>query len=363
MGTRADDRPRSEFVGASDAAAAVGLNPWVSRFDLWARKTGRISESTIEERPAVRAGIALEPVVREQLRLYHDQVHLVRDPEKDEFWLHENELVGAHPDGGIEMTHPTLELPGEGVLEVKNVGSYVFDQIQEEGLPASHVLQIQQTMGLMEAPWGAFAIHGREAWQTLLFPMGPDQKIIDYLIEQGAKFMRDHVQADVAPEMFPDETIPDIPILGRSLVHVEGDETWEDLMEEYRLYRDASKAVKEVWEDGKPDDEGDFEVGLKSRLKAKMVELDTEIAVGAGWKIIYKPDTKQRQFERNMLTEMAPFVPDDVQEVLGELMGGEEAAAVWAELSLRTRLAGDDERLFRKVPRPYGPQGFAQKED
>ena len=44
-------------------------------------------------------------------------------------------------------------------------------------------------------------------------------------------------------------------------------------------------------------------------------------------------------------------------------MGGEEAAAVWAELSLRTRLAGDDARLFRNVPRPYGPTGFKQKED
>lgn len=33
---------RSHFIGGSDAAAVVGLNPWVSPYALWAEKTGRI---------------------------------------------------------------------------------------------------------------------------------------------------------------------------------------------------------------------------------------------------------------------------------------------------------------------------------
>ena len=33
---------RSKYIGGSDAAAVVGLNPWVSPYSLWAEKTGKV---------------------------------------------------------------------------------------------------------------------------------------------------------------------------------------------------------------------------------------------------------------------------------------------------------------------------------
>lgn len=33
---------RSKYIGGSDAAAVVGLNPWVSPYSLWAEKTGKL---------------------------------------------------------------------------------------------------------------------------------------------------------------------------------------------------------------------------------------------------------------------------------------------------------------------------------
>ena len=33
---------RSHYIGGSDAAAVVGLNPFASQYSLWAEKTGRV---------------------------------------------------------------------------------------------------------------------------------------------------------------------------------------------------------------------------------------------------------------------------------------------------------------------------------
>ena len=33
---------RSKYIGGSDAAAVIGLNPWVSPYSLWAEKTGKV---------------------------------------------------------------------------------------------------------------------------------------------------------------------------------------------------------------------------------------------------------------------------------------------------------------------------------
>jgi len=360
---RADDRPRSEYVGASDAGTVVGLNQWETRFDLWGRKTGRLGEK--EQTPAMEAGTVLEPIVRERLRL-RDDVHRIWEPAPGEFYLHENGLVGAHPDGKIEMEHPTLDLPGEGLLEIKNVGREMFDIIVDQGLPASNICQIQQGMGVQDLPWGAFAIHGREQWQTLLFPMTRDQTLIDYLIAEGSTFMTEHVLADVAPELFPPTGVPDIPPLGGDLVHVLNDEEWDTLMDEYGIYRETSSLMKEVWEDqkGPEDEDGEATVvqGLKSRIRTKMLALGTEKAVGAGWKMLWYPEKTQKSFERKLLTEMGPFIPEDTLEVLNEILKGPEVEAIYDELCRRCRLGADDPRLKREVSRPYGPQGFAQKE-
>lgn len=48
-------------LGASEIAAILGLSPWTTPWEVWARKTGRLTEE--KESAALDAGVALEPVV------------------------------------------------------------------------------------------------------------------------------------------------------------------------------------------------------------------------------------------------------------------------------------------------------------
>jgi putative phage-type endonuclease len=58
---------RQQGIGASDAATAVGLNPYKSQLELWMEKTGRIipqQPDPNEDSPMVW-GTKLEPIVAE----------------------------------------------------------------------------------------------------------------------------------------------------------------------------------------------------------------------------------------------------------------------------------------------------------
>ncbi len=52
---------RTKFIGASDAAAIMGLDPWRSRVDVWLEKTGRAKDR--EKTAAMHRGNVLEPLL------------------------------------------------------------------------------------------------------------------------------------------------------------------------------------------------------------------------------------------------------------------------------------------------------------
>ena len=52
---------RKNYIGGSDAAAIIGLNPFVTPYSLWAEKTGRLPER--EDNEAMRQGRDLEQYV------------------------------------------------------------------------------------------------------------------------------------------------------------------------------------------------------------------------------------------------------------------------------------------------------------
>lgn len=368
---RVTDRPRGGFIGASESAAVVGLDPYTSRFDVWARKTGR--QTYEEENRDMRRGKLLEPIVRNVELPLRSDVHATYDPEPDEFWLHENGVSGSHPDGEIEMVHPTLELPGRGALEIKTVNREMFSIIQEQGLPSHHVIQLNKTIGLTEKPWGAFGVHCADSWETLLFPLMLDTSLYQYTVDQEAKFKAQHIDTDVAPQLFPDDPVPEIPTLAGDTVDVSADEEWIELMDEYTEYYETKKVLEELWpsEDQlrralkqAEDTEEERELSLKERIQAKMVRLEAEGALGAGWKFLYRPGATRKQFYRELVTELGPYDPDKVARILEEelcsetdelkaLMSAAALEPIFGRLMLEARVTGEDSRFFREINQPY----------
>lgn len=378
-GTRAPDQTdRTKFIGASEAGALVGVDVHTPRFDLWAKKTARQRELKLEEEPQLRRGVALEPIIRDQELPLRDDVEYTRPPDDGEFWLHPNGILGSHPDVYGVVRHPAYKLEGEGVGEIKTVNAEVFARIQEDGLPAANFCQLNTTMGLTGIPWGFFAVQHPDSFRLLVFPVPEmNDKLYSYTEEESERFWNDHVLADEAPNPFPDARLPEIPVLGKTLVHVEDDEEWEELMDEWARIQMIRKEIDVIRKgtDAVLDDDGNVieeaVKGLEQKIQEKMVELQTEIAMGAGWKFYYRPGATQSRFNSTLFTKLGPLHPYDTYDILVEeidaLVDADEMPtqvwlqSVWDRILDTCRMPYDAPEFKKDIPIPYF-RGFEQKE-
>lgn len=144
---------RTTGIGASEAAAVLGLSPWKSPLELWAEKAGLV-EAPTEEREAIRWGKLIQPLlVKEYARetgratIEHPAYALYRDATRP--WLL------ATPDALTWRAEPDrLEVPG--VVEVKNVTAYKADAWVSEP-PLLYQVQVQQQLAVLGYDWGSLA--------------------------------------------------------------------------------------------------------------------------------------------------------------------------------------------------------------
>jgi putative phage-type endonuclease len=121
-------------IGGSDIGALMGKSPWKSPFQLWAEKTGQLSDD-IEPSMPMKLGTAFEPAIRQ----------LFQEENKDWLTVHEtgtwqskeNSLLKANPDGIIEWKDGEL-----GVLEIKFTRQYWDDLPEQYNLQVQHYLQV-----------------------------------------------------------------------------------------------------------------------------------------------------------------------------------------------------------------------------
>lgn len=64
---------RMSGIGASDAAAIIGLSPWMTATELWKRKCGMVRPKDISGNNAVARGNRLEPALRKLYTAMYDE--------------------------------------------------------------------------------------------------------------------------------------------------------------------------------------------------------------------------------------------------------------------------------------------------
>lgn len=91
---------RSKYIGGSDAACIIGLNPWKSNVDLWKEKKGLVVPEDISSKPYVQYGIAAEPIMRELFKLNYPQY--IVEYEENNSWLNDKyPFAAVSHDGWI----------------------------------------------------------------------------------------------------------------------------------------------------------------------------------------------------------------------------------------------------------------------
>ena len=70
---------RKKGIGGSDAAAILGLNPYVTNVELWEIKTGRKEQKDISDKDCVKFGVAAEDHIRKMFALDYPEFEVTNE--------------------------------------------------------------------------------------------------------------------------------------------------------------------------------------------------------------------------------------------------------------------------------------------
>lgn len=149
--TLADTEFRASVVGASEVAALFDASPYLTRFELWHRKTGDIATPEFDaiaddgtpENERIYWGVRLEAAIIEAACERYGYTIEARDER-----LTNGKGLGGHPDAIANC--PTR---GRGILEIKTADWLVRKGWGDEP-PLHYLLQSQAYQGLAGAKWG-----------------------------------------------------------------------------------------------------------------------------------------------------------------------------------------------------------------
>ena len=182
---------RRRGIGASDAAAVLGLSPWASPLSLWVEKTSKVEDDG-QQTEAMRWGNVLEDAVARELAKEHG-VHIGPTPgilQHDEY-----DWMLATTDRLVLDRHRGKPI---GVLEVKTANAFAAGEWQQDGPPPDHVvIQVQHQLDVTGLPLGYVAalVGGN---QPRWWPVERDDELIGMLRAEEARFW-DLVQTGIAP--------------------------------------------------------------------------------------------------------------------------------------------------------------------
>lgn len=138
---------RKNYIGGSDAAAVLGLNPYKSNLELWQEKTGIVTPEDISEKPYVKYGHAAESYLRELFALDFPEYEV--GYAENNLWLND-----AFPFAHASLDGWLTDQDGrKGVLEIKTTN--ILQSMQKEKwdhrIPDNYFCQCCHYMAVTEA--------------------------------------------------------------------------------------------------------------------------------------------------------------------------------------------------------------------
>lgn len=130
---------RRGLIGGSDAAAVIGLNPYMTNQELWEIKTGRRKQENISDKPYVQYGIQAENHLRSLFALDYPQ-YIVHYTEHNLWTNRKYPFAHASLDGWLEDPSTGRK----GILEIKT--TEILRSMQKEKwkdqIPDNYYLQV-----------------------------------------------------------------------------------------------------------------------------------------------------------------------------------------------------------------------------
>jgi len=185
---------RKAGIGGSDAPAIVGLNPWSSRFQVYATKLGLIGPT--EDNEAMRQGRDFEDYVAE------------RFSEATGIKVRRRNAILQHPKYEWMLANVDRLVVGENAgLECKTTSVFNKTDFDNGNIPPYYYVQCQHYM----------AVTGADHWYVAVlvlnksfhwFKVERNEEDIKALIEQEKMFWNENILKQVTPE--PNENDSDL---------------------------------------------------------------------------------------------------------------------------------------------------------
>lgn len=199
-------KERRKGIGASEASAVLGLNPYMTNIELWQIKTGRIEPEDISQKPYVKYGIESEPHLRALFALDFPQYE-VSYRKYDLFRNPQYPFIFATLDGRLVEKATGRK----GVLEIKT--TEILKSMQKESwkdkVPDNYYVQVLQQ--LLATGWDfvilkaqlKYDFDGEVFLQTKHYRIERSEveEDLEYLEEKEVKFWTKNVLGDKKPDL------------------------------------------------------------------------------------------------------------------------------------------------------------------
>jgi len=190
MLTEEQKKNRMKGIGASESAIVLGISKWMSPYELWLIKTGRMEPKSLDDVPQVYWGNVHEDSIAKK---YAEENNLRVRRVTETLYHKDYPFLLCHLDRKIEGQKKALEC---------KFAMFHSDKWGESGsdvVPLSYIVQIQHQLavtGYEEADL-AVLIGG---WDYRWYPFKRDEEIINKIIVECEKFWR-LVETGEPPEL------------------------------------------------------------------------------------------------------------------------------------------------------------------
>ena len=260
MLTQEQIKNRVNFIGASDAAAVLGMSRWKTRLQVWAEKTGLIVPEDISEKLHVKLGNKLEQTVAELfMEETGKKVHRVNE-------------TAFHPKYPFLGANLDRRVVGEkAVLEAKTCSAWKAKEWDGEEFPPEYVIQVMHQLPVTGADVGYLAVLiGNQDFKVKTVER--KEKALTDLVNRLAEFW----QKFVIPKIPPAVTSQDadtLQALYPDATHVEAIELG-----------DTASAIAESLEGMETDYKALYNQIEKQKNELKAMLKDSKIGISGPWK-------------------------------------------------------------------------------
>ena len=238
-----DEAFRASVVGASEVAALFDESPYLTRFELWHRKTGDIATPEFDamaddgtpENERIYWGVRLEAAILEAAQERYGYEIEQRDGR-----LTNGSGLGGHPDAIA-----VCPKRGRGILEIKTADWLVRKGWGDEP-PIHYLLQSQTYQGLAGVQWGdVLVLVGGNKLERFQYDFRP--KVYAEIEKRTAEFWRT-IEASTPPPADYSRDLDTIKTLyseqGEETIDLQGDNRAAIAAAEYLAGAEIEKAGK-----------------------------------------------------------------------------------------------------------------------